>query len=105
MTNVNIINSYKFAPGNTAGGVVILGSYILQSGTTDRVILLGQTDFILQSGGTDKILLATNTCNDFILQSGTTDNILLSGTTDKLLTVGTCTSKIILPQNRVLQNG
>ena len=105
MTNVNIINPYKGVTGNKAGGIVILGSYALQSGTTDRIVLLGFTDFILQAGGTDNILLSSNTCNDFILQSGTTDNILLSGTSDKLLTVGTCTSKIILPQNRVLLVG
>ena len=94
MTNVNIINPFKGVTGNKGGGINILGSYILQSGTTDNILLSGFTDFILQSGTTDNILLSSNTCNDFILQSGTTDNILLSGTTDKILTTGTCTSKI-----------
>jgi len=75
MTNVNIINPYKGVTGNKAGGVVILGSYILQSGTTDTILLSG--------------------LDDFILQSGTTDNILLSGTSDK----------IILSQRRVLRTG
>jgi len=75
MTNVNIINPYKGVTGNKAGGITILGSYILQSGTTDNILLSG--------------------FDDLILQSGTTDNILLSGTTDE----------IILSQKRVLITG
>lgn len=97
MSVVNILSAYeRFTSGAAGGGPTGIGEFLLLE-TGDK-ILTNDDPIGLETG--DNILLEVGSCNDNLLLE--TGDIVLLETGDKILTEGTCTSFLIMEQNRML---
>ena len=89
-------NPYRFALDGEGRGQGGLGDFLLQE--TGDLILIDDDPIGLETG--DNVLLESFNCNDDLLLE--TGDVVLLETGDKILTEGTCSSFLIMEQNRML---